>query len=106
MNTSDLHLNEIDELGSLVEQIAAMTKRADAIKKELKELATSTTDANKEFFGDAYKAVMIEANRQTVDYASLLEELGASKFIIAKHTKTTAIFSIKTSAIAKVAKAA
>ena len=45
--------------------------------------------------GNLFKATYIESNRSVVDNKALLAELGATAEQIARHTKTTAVFSVK-----------
>ena len=42
-----------------------------------------------------FKATYIESNRSVVDNKALFAELGATAEQIARHTKTTAVFSVK-----------
>jgi hypothetical protein len=85
-----------DELGTLLAQIATLTKQADAIKDAMKDVA-SKGDV-KVFEGALFKATYCEANRTVVDYKTLIADLGLSDSIVAKYTSTTAVFSIKTTA--------
>jgi hypothetical protein len=87
----------IDTLGSLMAQIAELTKQADAIKDELKERASISGE--KSFEGASYKATYSESNRSTVDWKAIAKELNIPVDLIAKHTKSTAVYSIKTTAI-------
>jgi hypothetical protein len=86
----------IDTLGTLLAQISDLTKQADAIKDMLKDQATSSVDAQKVFEGVLFKATVIPANRSVVDYKALLAELNVQADVIAKHTKISAVFSVKT----------
>ena len=45
--------------------------------------------------GDLFRATYIESNRSTVDSKALFAELGATPEQIARHTKVTAVFSVK-----------
>ena len=95
MKTVDIQLTQIDELGTLLATIADLTAKADAIKDELKDAATAS-GGSKVFEGNLFKATVIESNRSTVDYKALLADLGVSADVVAKYTKTTAVFSVKT----------
>ena len=95
MKTVDIQLTQIDELGTLLATIADLTSKADAIKDELKDAATAP-GGSKVFEGNLFKATVVEANRSTIDYKSLLADLGISSDVVAKYTKTTAVFSVKT----------
>ena len=90
---NDLQLNSIDTLGSLLAQIADLTKQADTIKDGIKDSASLGGD--KVIEGNLFKATYIESNRSVVDNKALLAELGATAEQIARHTKTTAVFSVK-----------
>jgi hypothetical protein len=87
-------LNTIDTLGTLLAQIADLTKQADSIKDELKDSATAP-NGSKVFEGDMFKATVIEANRNTVNYKKLLADLGVTDDTVAKYTSTSAVFSVK-----------
>ena len=105
-------LNTIDTLGTLLAQIADLTKQADAIKDELKDSATAP-NGSKVFEGDMFKATVVEANRKTTDWLALVAtklnveanwETVAAKIgydneelpkAIADNTKSTAVFSVK-----------
>jgi hypothetical protein len=49
--------------------------------------------------GASYVAAYTESNRSTVDWKAVAKELSIPADMIAKHTKTTAVYSIKTTAI-------
>ena len=87
-------LNTIDTLGTLLAQIADLTKQADSIKDELKDSATAP-NGSKVFEGDMFKATVIEANRNTVNYKKLLADLGVTEDTVAQYTSTSAVFSVK-----------
>ena len=93
MNLNDLPLTQVDTLGNLLAQIAELTKQADAIKDGIKDAASAGGDKVVE--GNLFKATYIESNRSVVDNKALLAELGATAEQIARHTKTTAVFSVK-----------
>ena len=84
---------QIDTLGSLLAQIAALTKQADAIKDAIKEEAS--VSGQKTWEGDLFSASYIESNRSTVDWKALAKELAIPADLIAKHTATTAVYSVK-----------
>jgi hypothetical protein len=96
MNANDIALTQVDELGLLLAQIADLTKKADAIKDTIKDAATSGGDKVVE--GNLFKATVVEANRKVVDYSSLIAELGCTDEQLARFTKITAVFSVKTTA--------
>lgn len=96
MKTTDINLTKVDELGMLLAQIADLTKRADEIKDSIKDSATA--GGAKVYEGVMFKATFMETNRSTVDYKLLCADLGVTAEQIAKYTKTTAVFSVKTTA--------
>lgn len=85
--------HDVDTLGALLAQIATLTKQADAIKDGIKNDANLTGD--KSFEGELFKATYIESNRSVVNSKTLFAELGATPEQIARHTKVTAVFSVK-----------
>lgn len=87
--------SNIDRLGQLLAQIADLTKEADAIKDGLKDEASLS--GQKSFEGDLFKATYVETNRSTVDWKAIAKVLGIPAELIAEHTKTAAVFSIKVS---------
>lgn len=91
MNTT----TNIDHLGHLLAQIADLTKEAESIKASLKDEASLS--GTKAFEGDLFKATYVETNRSTVDWKALAKELAIPAELIAKHTSTAAVFSIKVS---------
>lgn len=91
-----LDLTQVDELGVLLAQIAKLTAQADAIKDNLKDI--SSNGGPKVYNGALFKATYIETNRSTVDYKALLAEYNIPADAVARHTTTTAVFSIKTTA--------
>ncbi len=94
MKANDIGFTQIDTLGMLLAQIAELTKQADAIKDDIKDMATSGGATVYE--GAMFKSTFIESNRNVVDYKKLLAELGATAEQVAAHTKVTAVFSVKT----------
>lgn len=87
-------LNNIDTLGALLAQIADLEKQAEAIKNDLKDVATAPGGVSA-FEGDLFKATVIESNRSTVDWKKLSADLKIGADVLAKYTKTAAVFSVK-----------
>ncbi len=85
--------SNIDRLGHLLAQIADLTKEADAIKDSLKDEANLS--GAKEFLGDLFRAAYIETNRSTVDWKGVAKAMNIPAELIAEHTKTAAVFSIR-----------
>jgi hypothetical protein len=96
MNANDIALTQVDELGLLLAQIAELTKKADAIKDAIKDDATA--GGSKVVEGNLFKATVVESNRKVVDYSALIAELGCTDEQLARFTKITAVFSVKTTA--------
>lgn len=94
MTTITTTPSSADELGTLLAQIASLTKQADAIKDAMKDIAS--TSETKCFEGALFKSTYCEANRTVVDYKKLISDIGVSQSIIEKYTSITAVFSIKT----------
>jgi hypothetical protein len=95
---NDLNANIIDNLGSLLAEIADLTAKADLIKDAMKDVATAPGSTGNVFEGALFKATVIETNRTTIDHKRLLADLGVSAEVIAKYSKTAAVFSVKVGA--------
>lgn len=94
MTPNDILLTKVDELGLLLARIAELTKQADAIKDELKDVATA--DGVKAFEGNLFKATLVEANRRVTDWKAIAKVCNIPEDIIIDNTSVTAVFSIKT----------
>lgn len=94
---NDIITTNIDRLGLLLAEIDRLTKEADSIKDGLKDAAT-LPGASNEFVGNLFRAVVVESDRKTTDYKKLLADLGVAQEVVAKYTKTSAVFSVKTTA--------
>lgn len=90
---ADLTLNQIDELGMLLAQIADLTKRADAIKDSIKDSATAGGSNVQE--GSMFKATVVEQNRRVTDWKAIQKALNIPEDIIIDNTSVTAVFSVK-----------
>jgi hypothetical protein len=88
---NDLKLNDVDTLGSLLAQIADLTKQADAIKDGIKDSASA--GGAKVVEGALFKATYIESNRSTFDKDAFIKVHGAEAY--AAFTKVSAVFSVK-----------
>lgn len=91
--TTAIKTSQIDDLGILLAQIADLTKQADAIKASIKEEASLS--GQKSFEGELFEANYIESNRSTVDWKAIAKALAIPADLIAKHTTTTAVYSVK-----------
>jgi len=90
----DRTFTQVDELGVLLAQIKDLEAQAEAIKDNLKDIASA--GGPKVFEGALFKSTCIETNRSTVDWKALAAECNIPADAVARHTKTTAVFSIKT----------
>jgi hypothetical protein len=86
-------IDEIDVLGGLLAQIAELTKRAEEIKDAIKDEASLS--GQKVFEGGLFKATYSETNRSTVDWKAISKVLAIPAELIAEHTRTSAVFSVK-----------
>jgi hypothetical protein len=90
----DRTFTQVDELGVLLAQIKDLEAQAEAIKDNLKDIASA--GGPKVFEGALFKSTYVETNRSTVDWKALAAEYNIPADAVARHTKTTAVFSIKT----------
>ena len=97
MKSTDIAITNVDRLGFLLAEIDKLTKEAEQIKDDLKDAAT-LPDASREFVGNLFRALVVESNRNTTDYKKLIADLGIAQDVLAKYTKTSAVFSVKTTA--------
>jgi len=94
---NDIVTTNIDRLGLLLAEIDRLTKEANGIKDNLKDIAT-LPNGSKEFIGNLFRALVIESDRKTTDYKKLIDDLGIASDVVAKYTNTSAVFSVKTTA--------
>lgn len=85
-------ISEIDTLGSLLKEIADLEARAKKIKDAIKEEASMT--GQRVWEGDDYKVTYVESNVSTVNWKALAAELNVPAEMIAKHTKTSARYTV------------
>jgi hypothetical protein len=95
--TTVISTNNIDTLGSLLAQIALLTKEADAIKDAIKEEASMS--GQKHLDGELFRATYVESNRSTVDWKAIAKVMNIPAEMIAAHTSTTAVFSVKVTSL-------
>ena len=88
MKAIDIQLSKVDQLGVLLSQIAYLEKQAEAIKNELKQ-----NEGHIE--GNLFKACVTLSQRATVDNKAVFAEANVPAELIAKHTKTTAVITLK-----------
>jgi hypothetical protein len=97
MNAMDIALTQADELGLLLAEIAELTKKADAIKNVMKDVATAGGDAVT--IGNLFKASVIEANRKVTDWKAIAKAYSIPAEVIDANTSITAVFSVKVTAL-------
>jgi hypothetical protein len=117
---NDINFTTVDTLGTLLAQIADLTKQADAIKDSIKESASA--GGAKVVEGAIFKATYIESNRSSIDWLNMVAakvgvEIGEKEKAeeswkkvaiklgfdeqkelpkaIADNTKVSAVFSVK-----------
>jgi len=88
MKAIDIQLSKVDQLGMLLAQIADLEKQAEIIKNELKQQEGHVE-------GNLFKACVILSQRATVDNKAVFAEANVPAELIAKHTKTTAVITLK-----------
>ena len=81
------NLPNIDLLGALLAEIAALDKRSAEIKAQLRELGDGAYE------GGLFRATVSTSTRETLDMAAVREHL--SHQFIAAHTKVTEVTIVK-----------
>jgi hypothetical protein len=89
MQVLDIKLNTVDQLGLLQAQIADLESQAEVLKNELKNAGEGHTE------GNLYKSCVTLSQRNIVDNKAVFAEANVPAELIAKHTKTTAIITLK-----------
>lgn len=92
-----LNTTDIDTLGAILANIATLEARAEEIKKALKERASLSNE--KHFDGQIFRATYSESNRSSVDWKAIAAKLAIPADLIAAHTKTTAVYTVKVSTL-------
>jgi hypothetical protein len=98
---NDLQTNKVDTLGSLLAQIADLTKQAEAIKDDIKNLGSlnqlpikSVKGKQIQYLeGALFSATYIECNKNLFDKAKFVAEFGEEKYL--EYTKVSSQFSVK-----------
>jgi len=88
---NDINFTSVDTLGSLLAQIADLTKQAEAIKDSIKESASA--GGPKVVEGAIFKATYSDTNVTTFDKDKFIAKFGAAEY--ANYTKTSARFTVK-----------
>ena len=89
MKNNDLQLTQADQLGALLAEIDVLTKKAEAIKASMKEIGGVHE-------GVLFRSTVVESNRATTDWKALCASQGIGADVVAANTKTTAVYSVKT----------
>lgn len=92
MNMTDIQLSKIDELGLLQAQIADLEAKAKKLSDEIKNQGEG------HYEGSLYKGCVTLSQRPTVNNKAVFEAAKVPADLIAKHTKYTAIISLKVTA--------
>ena len=96
MSNATITPNQIDELGSLLAEIAALEARAKKIKDGIKDEASLS--GQRSWDGAEYQALYVESNVSTVDWKAISKKLEIPAALIAEHTKTAARYTLKVEA--------
>jgi effector-binding domain-containing protein len=91
MQVLDIQITEVDQLGMLLAQIADLEVQTEEIKNKLKQNEGSIE-------GNLYKSCVTLSQRKTVDNKAVFAEANIPADLIAKHTKTTAVITLKVTA--------
>lgn len=89
---------QVDELGAILAQIAALEAKADAIKAQLRDAATAPGGTNT-FEGALFKAAVVAANRSSTDWKSVAKVCQIPAEVIAANTRTSAVFTVRCTAV-------
>jgi hypothetical protein len=98
---NDLPFTKVDTLGSLLAQIADLTRQAEAIKDEIKELGSMnllpTKISNKKqvqfLEGALFSATYSDCNKTLFDKEKFVAEFGEAKYL--EYTKVSCSFTVK-----------
>lgn len=85
-------MNKVDKLGMLMAQIAELEAQANAIKDEIKNEGEGYYD------GDLFRANVSLSQRAVIDNKGVFADAHVPAEIIEKHTRTTAIITLKVTA--------
>jgi hypothetical protein len=92
MQVLDIQVTEVDQLGMLLAQIADLEAQAETIKNKIKNAGEGHIE------GNLYKSCVTLSQRKTVDNKAVYAELNVPAELLEKHTKTTAIITLKVTA--------
>ena len=84
----------------LVDELGAIRKDIEALKKREKELTDSIKDGDEDRIeGAVFTATVVTADRDTTDWKGISKKLGASRQIITANTVTKTVVSVRTKAL-------
>lgn len=92
MQVLDIQVTEVDQLGMLLAQIAELEVQAEAIKNNIKNAGEGHIE------GNLFKSCVTLSQRKTVDNKAVFAEANVPSELIEKHTKTTAVITLKVTA--------
>ncbi len=81
--------NKIDALGYLLAEIADLEAKAELLKNEIKN------EGEGHYEGKLFKACVTLSQRNTIDHKAVYKALNASADLLAQHTKSTAVITLK-----------
>ena len=94
MDTNNIPLTQVDELGLLLGQIAELTAKADAIKAAIKDAGTAP-GAQGTINGNLFAATVVEANRKVTDWKAIAKICNIPDEVVIANTTITAVFSVR-----------
>jgi len=85
-----------NELFTKVDRLGALLAQQEALEQEIKALKGEMIDAGEgKHDGALFRANVILANRNTVDWKAVAEECSIPAEIISKNTKVSAVISVR-----------
>ena len=90
--TRKSNMTTVDQLGSLMAEIAELQGQADALKADLVKEGVGTHE------GDLFQATVFESERKNTAWKKIAEKLNASAQMIAGNTTYQIVTSVKVSA--------
>jgi hypothetical protein len=85
---------EIDTLGAILANIAALEKRGPRRSRRLSRMRRASA-ARSTSTAQLFRATYIESNRSTVDWKAIAKIANIPADLIAAHTKSNAVYSVK-----------
>jgi hypothetical protein len=93
MNLLDIELEQLDQIGLLNDQIATLKEKMESMKDVFKNAGEG------KYEGNLFNATVFMQQRNTIDYESILQEMGViiPPALLTKHTKQTVSINMKVS---------